>query len=483
MEPVYELYYNSEYKRKYYFNPTNQQSLWEVPPNATIIDKRNEAEKKLDQPVIVAQVITQGNPEYAKLVELYPGFFDEKERAKREKKAKEKKRLAPESNTGEEDKKDKSAAAAEQEEKPEPDNASDHEEQTPEEKEKEHKKYVAYRSFKQKHVEELMKRSARKQIKDIKKDMAYQEGNYDYNVWYDKYLTDRRNEQEKAPSLYKCDPELDTGYTRADKMEKLTSYFCVYFARGCCAEGSKCRYYHRVPQPEDILNEENSKDVFGRTRHATIKEDLSGIGSFNRNCRTISACEMKVPESTATPVRDTVKLLYDEFSKWGEIEDIKFIPQKAMANVKYTHRFYAEFAREAMQDQSLGGTDVINIKWCLDDSDKTGKSKEEEQKELFMNVLRKKKKLEEQKELAMKQAEEAEKQQAQDIKERQKKHYEKSVDVGNMYNPVYYKEYKPGAKVSQELRQELSQERSKITENCAKLNEILQRISYNYQDN
>jgi hypothetical protein len=53
---------------------------------------------------------------------------------------------------------------------------------------------------------------------------------------------------------------------------------------------------------------------------------MSGIGTFNKECRTISVCEMKVPENTATPVRDTVKQLYEEFAKWGEIEDINFQP-------------------------------------------------------------------------------------------------------------------------------------------------------------
>lgn len=38
---------------------------------------------------------------------------------------------------------------------------------------------------------ELMKRPARRQVKESKKETAYIEGNYDYNIWYDKYLTDR----------------------------------------------------------------------------------------------------------------------------------------------------------------------------------------------------------------------------------------------------------------------------------------------------
>lgn len=36
-----------------------------------------------------------------------------------------------------------------------------------------------------------MVRPARRQVKESKKETAYIEGNYDYNIWYDKYLTDR----------------------------------------------------------------------------------------------------------------------------------------------------------------------------------------------------------------------------------------------------------------------------------------------------
>lgn len=93
-----------------------------------------------------------------------------------------------------------------------------------------------------------MQRPARRQALESKKDAAYVEGNFTYNIWYDKFATDRNAKNERAPSLYRCKPELDTGYTKADKFEKrYASYFCVYFARGECTEGVNCRYYHRVP--------------------------------------------------------------------------------------------------------------------------------------------------------------------------------------------------------------------------------------------
>jgi len=94
-----------------------------------------------------------------------------------------------------------------------------------------------------------MQQPARRQVTEFKKDTAYVEGNYDYNIWYDKYLTDRNanKEEERAVSMYKLKPEVDTGYTKADKMDGTGTYFCVYYARGCCTEGVNCRYYHRVP--------------------------------------------------------------------------------------------------------------------------------------------------------------------------------------------------------------------------------------------
>lgn len=48
-----------------------------------------------------------------------------------------------------------------------------------------------------------------------------------------------------------------------------------------------------------------------------------------------------------------MRLLYENFSPWGEVEDIYFNPARFVAYIKYTHRYFAEFAREAMLDQIL----------------------------------------------------------------------------------------------------------------------------------
>ena len=70
------------------------------------------------------------------------------------------------------------------------------------------------------------------QVKDTRKETSYIEGNYDYNILYNKYLTDRKEEKEKIPAEHRCIPSLDTGYTRVDKQEKNgSSYFCLFFAK------------------------------------------------------------------------------------------------------------------------------------------------------------------------------------------------------------------------------------------------------------
>lgn len=53
------------------------------------------------------------------------------------------------------------------------------------------KEYKVFKHFKNLQMQEWIIRPARRQVKESKKETAYIEGNYDYNIWYDKYLTDR----------------------------------------------------------------------------------------------------------------------------------------------------------------------------------------------------------------------------------------------------------------------------------------------------
>ena len=202
------------------------------------------------------------------------------------------------------------------------------------------------------------------------KNAAYVEGNYDYNIWYDKYLTDTQDKYKKRmPALTKCDPENDSGFTKAKSGE---AWFCVYFARGSCTEGVNCRYNHRVPTHSDCTAQnDNVRDVFGRARHASYKADMTGIGNFNKECRTLYVTGVPM----ASGHKAATQKMYQIFSPWGEIEDIGFSTKGLRggnrAFIKYAHRYYAEFAREALSDQMDvldGQKDPLVVRWASDGS-------------------------------------------------------------------------------------------------------------------
>lgn len=253
--------------------------------------------------------------------------------------------------------------------------------------ENELKEKMRYRKLKEMKLKEWLKRPARQQVEESKREIAYTEGHYDYNIWYDKYLSDRTEDKEKTPAEYKCNPLLDTGYTRADKQQKKNiSYFCLYFARGCCCEGVNCRYYHHVPTFEECQNIENSKDIFGRSRFATSLKDNGGIGLFTKNCRTLYITDMKKKESN----KEMVKLIYENFEKFGEIEDIQYLPLKASCYIKFSHRCFAEYAKEAMMKQALVGEEILSITWAYNYQDldpMEQKIIEREEENMFVNAL------------------------------------------------------------------------------------------------
>ena len=102
---------------------------------------------------------------------------------------------------------------------------------------------------------------------------------------------------------------------------------------------------------------------------------MTGIGSFNKECRTIFVHGIPVPQEEENPLKAATQLIYKLFSKWGEIEDIA-ISQKGVrggnrAFIKYAHRYYAEFAREAMTDQMdvfEGQKDPLAVRWAIEGS-------------------------------------------------------------------------------------------------------------------
>ncbi|KAI3645362.1 hypothetical protein MP228_008290 [Amoeboaphelidium protococcarum] len=188
-----------------------------------------------------------------------------------------------------------------------------------------------------------------------------------YNVWFDKWYTEGKdkygglaNPDQKAIS--RCNPAKDSGLTKADLNGARDAFFCIYFAKGQCGKGWQCRYLHRVPTQEDEEYIERTFDCFGRQKHKADRQDYMGVGSFERECRALSVLRLGAYDAD-----DYERVIRKHFSQYGDIVKIKSLPHKQAAIVKFSCRLNAEFAKEAMQEQSLDLKEVIIVKWAPDD--------------------------------------------------------------------------------------------------------------------
>merc|ERR1712100_264171 len=197
-------------------------------------------------------------------------------------------------------------------------------------------------------VKEIVKKSrkrARKQAEEIVTP-EYVQANGDYNIWYHKRLGDRPAKRTD-PSEHRCDPERDSGETKADSMPG-KHFLCLYFARGKCVHGHRCQYYHRIPTEDDL-------------KSIPVTHDIFGTGNFNRDNRTLYVGGLK---NSRTNLEDTIR---KEFGKYGEVEYVRVIPSRLIAFVRFKIRVCAEFAKEAMADQALSKGEVLNIRWAHED--------------------------------------------------------------------------------------------------------------------
>ncbi|KAJ3109105.1 Pre-mRNA-splicing factor [Phlyctochytrium bullatum] len=176
-----------------------------------------------------------------------------------------------------------------------------------------------------------------------------------YNIWYNKWAGgDRFGPPVLEKAETRCCIATDAGYTRASK----AAFFCIHFARGCCAKGSNCTYWHRLPLETDRIP--MTQDVFGRERFRDEREDMGGVGSFEKDNRTLYIGHL----GTTGSMEATVKR---HFAEWGEIEHVRVLSGKGVAFVRYKFRAAAEFAKEAMYAQSMDENEVLNVRWATED--------------------------------------------------------------------------------------------------------------------
>lgn len=120
----------------------------------------------------------------------------------------------------------------------------------------------------------------------------------------------------KVKAQTRCAIKRDSGWTRAQKTGM--KYYCLFFARGCCPYGYECNYRHLLPDPTETLPD-TAKDCFGRDKFADYRDDMGGVGSFQRENRTLYIGRIK----ETGPGVDTEETVRRHFREWGEIDRCK----------------------------------------------------------------------------------------------------------------------------------------------------------------
>ncbi|KAH6565954.1 hypothetical protein BASA60_009705 [Batrachochytrium salamandrivorans] len=196
-------------------------------------------------------------------------------------------------------------------------------------------------------------RPARKQVEYSQTQSIENAGTY--NIWFSRWSGDgNRFGKGLEKAAHRCILERDAGMTKAGKK----GLFCLHFARGCCSKGNSCTFLHRIPMPGDRT--ETTLDCFGRDKHRLDRDDMGGIGSFERLNTTLYVGHVSISDDMQGPVRR-------HFSEWGEVEHINILQDKGVAFVRYVNIPNAEFAKEAMNAQALDSGEILNVRWATDD--------------------------------------------------------------------------------------------------------------------
>ncbi|KAI8100172.1 uncharacterized protein BX664DRAFT_355511 [Halteromyces radiatus] len=175
-----------------------------------------------------------------------------------------------------------------------------------------------------------------------------------YNIWHHRYSGQERDWSKKgAKAKFRCDPLKDSGTTAGSRNPN--AYFCIYFAKGMCAQGASCSMWHRVPTVDDEV--ETTVDCFGRDKFSDFRQDMGGVGAFSTTNKTLYIG--RITNVTEEAVRK-------HFEPWGKIARIHVLRHRGVAFVDYVSRASAEFAKEAMMSQSMDANETINVRWATE---------------------------------------------------------------------------------------------------------------------
>ncbi|KAI8981681.1 hypothetical protein BDF20DRAFT_862655 [Mycotypha africana] len=178
-----------------------------------------------------------------------------------------------------------------------------------------------------------------------------------YNIWHHRYSgLERDFHRHSVRPKFKVNIARDSGETLGSKNKN--AYFCLFFAKGMCAKGHNCTMWHRIPTENDM--KETTIDCFGRDKFTDFRQDMGGVGGFMRENRTLYVGRI----AQTKDIEDAVRR---QFGQFGPLERVRILRGRGVAFVTYKTRANAEFAREAMMNQSLEHNEILNVRWATAD--------------------------------------------------------------------------------------------------------------------
>ncbi|KAF8176724.1 hypothetical protein K438DRAFT_2022546 [Mycena galopus ATCC 62051] len=211
---------------------------------------------------------------------------------------------------------------------------------------------------------------ARKQVKpgDVVKTEAPQTGK-EYNIWYNKWAGGDREDSysNKVKSQTRCNIKRDSGLTRANVTG--IKYTCLYFAAAAAhtaGSASTCTCC-----PIRTTSSRQLQGLFRADKFSDYRDDMGGVGSFNRMNRTLYIGRIK---ETGNGL-ETEEVVMRHFKEWGQIEHddsetgwaVKVLQYRSVAFVTYVSELHAQFAKEAMACQSMDNDEILNVRWATED--------------------------------------------------------------------------------------------------------------------
>lgn len=96
---------------------------------------------------------------------------------------------------------------------------------------------------------------------------------------------------------------------------------CIdYRSQTVCADSHIALKARRLRASDHLPD--NSRDCFGREKHADYRDDMGGVGSFNRVNRTLYIAKMQESPDKS----QTQETLLRHFGEWGKIIKCEFWP-------------------------------------------------------------------------------------------------------------------------------------------------------------